>query len=104
MVVFSMKNERKYNNKNKKKSLLPSFPVNNCEHRLISNGFCGAEYIGFCTSLSLIRCKSLDSSGVLYLEILWNLIELNHISYLNHDEYSKSINILFNKNNKKEKL
>jgi hypothetical protein len=68
MVVFSMKNERKYNNKNTKKSLLPSFPVNNCENRLISNGFCGAEYIGFCTSLSLIRCKSLYSSGVLYLE------------------------------------
>jgi len=37
-------------------------------------------------------------------KILWNLIELNHISYLNHDEYPKNINILFNKNNKKEKL
>jgi hypothetical protein len=56
--------------------------------------------------LDFLYLKNKDNmiDNVFHDKILWNLIELNHISYLNHDEYSKNINILFNKNNKKEKL
>ncbi len=34
--------------------------------------------------------------------ILLDLIKLNHISYLNHDEHPKKINILFNQNKQKK--